>query len=151
MSLTSQVTQSSAAVVDFATVSNIKPRRPAQRISHPDAELIENCIAYAVTVTGISAAFKVDPTDAKFAEVTLKKADRRAERLMGEILALPAKTVDGARAKTALVDIVLYHFEGCAIDGLHLDFISSIAKDVAIVQQAASALKQSDTVLVVPK
>jgi hypothetical protein len=45
---TMAVAQPSAAVVDFATVSNAKPRRTAQPISHPDAELIENYVAYLI-------------------------------------------------------------------------------------------------------
>lgn len=100
--------------------------------AHPDAEIIETCIAFAVAAGGIAAAFKVDPTgECDFASKRDTVYLRQEERLLAALVEMKPVTMDGLRAKAAIVEMVIdQRSEG------QEQFFKSLAADVISMQRA---------------
>ena len=99
-----------ASVIKFSTKSTGRaPRkRPADRPSHQDGDLITACVAFAAAIGGSKAAFRVDPTgNADFAQAMDDRALREARRSMYVAARLSSSTFDGLRAKAAIVGLSL--------------------------------------------
>lgn len=141
-----------APVINFATkaAGRSPRRRVGRRPDHPDADLIEHCMEYAVQISAGKIAYDVDPTDAKFASFSEDLAQSRADRAMRSILELEPTTVDGVRAKAALVKIAIEDWSG-DLDELRQQFLISLADDVIRLQRHARGLKQHLEPIVVPR
>src|SRR5664279_913412 len=140
------------SVIKFSTkTAGRSPRnRVGKRPDHPDADLIDNCIEYARQITGALISYKIDPTDAEFAAFFDDVAQSRADRALRSALDLPPKTMDGLRAKAALVRTALDDWSG-NLDELRQEFLISLADDVIRFQKASFALDHSRTEIVVQK
>ena len=140
------------SVIKFSTkTAGRSPRnRVGKRPDHPDADLIENCIEYAMQINGANISYKIEPTDAEFASFTDDVAQSRADRALRLAADCVAKTMDGLRAKAALVRTALDDWSG-NLDELRQEFLISLADDVIRFQRASFALEQSRTEIVVPK
>jgi (p)ppGpp synthase/HD superfamily hydrolase len=137
-----QTASTATPVINFATANSDRKsaRRASKQPDHPDADLIAACIEYATQVHAGQIAYKIDPTDAKFASV--------ADTV--QILDLPPRTMDGMRAKAAIVEMALEDWT-CDLDDLRQSFIITLANDVIRFQRASRGLNQHDTVVVVPR
>src|SRR5882757_9288032 len=113
-------------IIDFAAnAANRAPRRrSSKRPNHPDAYLIDHCIEYAMHISSGKIAYEVDPTDATFAWFRDDLAQGRATRALSAILEIEPVTVDGLRAKAALVKITLEDWDG-NLDELRQRFLIS--------------------------
>jgi hypothetical protein len=140
------------SVIKFPAKSSCAARRSrvGKRPDHPDADLIEHCIEYAMQITGALTSYKIDPTDAEFAAFFDNVAQSRADRALRSALDLPPQTMDGLRAKAAIVRTALDDWSG-NLDELRQEFLISLANDVIRFQKASFALKQSCTEIVVPE
>ncbi|MDB5579645.1 MAG: hypothetical protein JWR80_4821 [Bradyrhizobium sp.] len=145
-------TPTPSPVINFATANSDRKseRRASKQPDHPDADLIAACIEYATQIHAGQTAYKIDPTDAKFASVADTAAQRRADRAMVQILDLPPRTMDGMRAKAAIVEMALEDWTS-DLDDLRQNFIITLANDVIRFQRASRGLNQHDTVIVVPR
>jgi hypothetical protein len=145
-----QVISSAAQVINFAETKK-KPRsvRKAKQSDHPDAELIECCMEYAAQIKIAEVGYLIDPTDSEFAEFADNLAQSRARRAMTQLLDLAPTTMDGLRAKAAIVAICIEDWNG-AIEGIPREFVVSLAEDVIRFQRASVAMKQNDVPLEVP-
>jgi hypothetical protein len=85
------------------------PRTEAtERPNHPDADLIKACMAYASAIAGTKAAFDVDPTgDSDFAQPLDERALRAAHKNQHLAANCSPSTIDGLRAKAAVVEMIL--------------------------------------------
>jgi hypothetical protein len=137
-----QTASTATPVINFATANSDRKsaRRASKQPDHPDADLIAACIEYATQVHAGQIAYKIDPTDAKFASV--------ADTV--QILDLPPRTMDGMRAKAAIVEMALEDWTS-DLDDLRQSFIITLANDVIRFQRASRGLNQHDTVVVVPR
>lgn len=135
-------------VINFA-VNATKPqarRRVGKRPDHPDADLIEHCIEYAMQIAAGKAAFPIDPTDATFAAYFDDLTQSRADRALVAALDTEPVTLDGLRAKASLVEIAMSdwdNFDSIMIDRLRKKFLISLAKDVTRFQRSARDQKTS--------
>ena len=140
------------SVIKFpAKTAGRSPRnRVGKRPDHPDADLIENCIGCAMHITGALTSYNIDPTGAEFAAFFDDLAQSRADRALRSALDLPPQTMDGLRAKAALVRTALDDWSG-NLDELRQEFLISLADDAIRFQKASVALKQSRTEIAVPE
>ena len=140
------------SVIKFSTKSTGAGRRSrvGKRPDHPDADLIDNCIEYARQITGALISYKIDPTDAEFAAFFDDVAQSRADRALRSVLDLPPQTMDGLRAKAALVRTAVDDWAG-DLDELRQEFVKSLADDVIRFQRAARRRSQSRTTIMVPE
>ena len=140
------------AVIKFSTkTAGRSPRnRVGKRPDHPDADLIERCIEYVIQINGALISYKIDPTDAEFAAFFDDVAQSRADRALRSVLDLSPQTMDGLRAKAALIRTALDDWSG-NLDELRQEFLISLADDVIRFQKASVALKQSRTEIAVPE
>jgi hypothetical protein len=137
-------------VLNFATATARSRRKPLSlRVTHPDAGLIESCIEYAMEMAGTQIAYEVDPTDSDFAAFFDTKAQGRGEKALQFITECEARTMDGLRAKAAIVETVLQDWND-NLEKLGHDFLVSLARDVIRHQQASIGRKTSRDVIVVP-
>src|ERR1019366_7075871 len=84
-----------SSVIKFSAQPARGRRRVGKRPDHPDADLIEHCIEYAMQISAGRVAYMVDPTDAKFASYCDDLAKARGDRAMNAILDIEPVTVDG--------------------------------------------------------
>ena len=140
------------SVIEFpAKTAGRSPRnRVGKRPDHPDADLIENCIEYAIQINGALISYKIDPTDAEFAAFFDDVAQSRADRALRSVLDLPPQTMDGLRAKASLVRTAVDDWAG-DLDELRQEFVKSLADDVIRFQRAARRRSQSRTTIMVPR
>jgi hypothetical protein len=123
-------------------MSRTIPLRVIERSAHPDAKLISLCIEYGLAVAGAKVIYQIDPTDAEFASRADTSARARADRSMEEIIGTATKTMDGLRAKAAIVKLAIDDWEG-NLDDLRQRFLISIADDIIRMQRALMSLEQS--------
>ncbi|MCW2112498.1 hypothetical protein ABIF21_007114 [Bradyrhizobium elkanii] len=146
---TAAQTAETTTVIDFAhTGKSRSPRRGVKkRPSHPDADLIENCIECAMQITAGKAPYKIDPTDSEFAAFCDDICRSRADRALRAVLDMSPSTLDGLRAKAGLVEVVMEDWTdypgGVQFDELQTTFLLSLAKDVIRFQRAAMVEKTS--------
>jgi hypothetical protein len=140
------------SVIKFPAKSSGAGRRSrvGKRPDRPDADLIEHCIEYAMQISAGRVAYMVDPTDAKFASYCDDLAQSRADRAMNAILDIEAVTIDGVRAKAALVKLSIEDWDG-DLDELRQSFLISLADDMIRIQRHARGLNQHLDPIVVPK
>lgn len=129
-------------------------RRVGKRPVHPDADLIEHCIEYAMQIAAGKAAFPVDPTDAEFAAYFDNLTQSRADRALVAALDIEPSTLDGLRAKASLVHIAMDdwdNFDSIMIDELPKKFLISLADDVVRFQRSAVDQKTSNIPVAEPR
>ncbi len=133
---------------NFATQPKGRARRRRQA-SHVDADLIDLCIEYGMQIAAGRAAYEIDPTDSDFAHIADNIAQARAGRAMTAILEREPLTIDGVRAKAAIVKLAIEDWSG-DLDDLRQNFIISLADDVVRLQRHARGLKCNQEIIVVP-
>lgn len=142
-------TAETSTIIDFAHVGKSRPPRRSvkKRPSHPDADLIENCIECAMQIAAGKAPYKIDPTDSEFAAFCDDICRSRANRALRDLLDLSPSTLDGLRAKAGLVEVVMDDWQeyggSVNLDELHSTLILSLAKDVIRFQRTAMIEKTS--------
>jgi hypothetical protein len=143
----------SAGVIDFAAPAAARKtrRRIGKRPDHPDADLIEHCIEYAMQINAGRVAYNIDPTDAKFASFSDDLAKSRADRAMAAILEIEPVTIDGIRAKAGLIKTAMEDWEGVPLEGEIQTFLISLADDLIRLQRHSWQLKQNLEVIVVTR
>ena len=83
-------------------------KRTAGRPDHPDANLIQACLDCAYATGGIKEAFHADPTgNSDFAQPMDERALRTARKSVNFAANYSPSTIDGLRAKAAIVRMVL--------------------------------------------
>lgn len=117
------------------------------KISHPDAELISNCVCIATAIRGTSGAFEADPTgDNEFAaaqdEVQLKAAYRSMKAASNYM----PSTFDGLRTKAAVMDMV-FDIDRAEVRG----FVRSFAEDVIRFHKAFEEATKVKTIAEIAK
>jgi hypothetical protein len=140
-----QTTPTPSPVINFATATGGKKPRLYDRIAaHPDAVLIENCIKYVAEISSArEPIFVVDPTgDNDFAGAFTTKARNRADRALTLITAGEPQTMDGLRAKAAIMDPMLAVCDGL-LEAIDHDFLASLARDVIRLHRASQVTGQS--------
>jgi hypothetical protein len=112
------------------------------RKTHPNRSLIEHCVDYAVHMRGALAGFDADPTDSEFAAATDDIFRSRARKHL--VLATKAKacTIDGLRAKAALIPIII-ESGGGRLEEPEAKFLQALANDIVRIQRASRDAKQS--------
>jgi hypothetical protein len=122
--------------VDFsvAAAAATKSQVSKLKVDHPDATLIQACINFAIAMRGASGAFEVDPTvDCDLAQAADKRLMRQASKEQSLIAATRPSTLDGLRAKAAIVDMAL------DLDRDDMSFfLRSLAADVIRFHRAAT-------------
>jgi hypothetical protein len=139
-----------SSVIKFSAQPARCRRRAGKRPDHPDADLIEHCIEYAMQISAGRVAYMVDPTDAKFASHCDDLAMARGDRAMNAILDIEPVTIDGVKAKAALVKLSIEDWSG-DLDELRQCFLISLADDMIRLQRHARGLKQNLEPIVVPR
>jgi hypothetical protein len=112
------------------------------RKTHPNRTLIENCVDYAVHMQGALAGFDVDPTDSEYASATDSIFRARARRHLVSATRIKACTIDGLRAKAALIPIIIASAAGC-LEEPEAKFLQSLATDIVRIQRASRHADQS--------
>jgi hypothetical protein len=139
-----------APVIDFAIKAapgRSPRRRVVKRPDHPADDLIMNCIEYGMQIAAGRAAYEIDPTDANFASHFDDLSQSRADRALRAALDTQPLTLDGLRAKAALVNIALKDwetFDDVLIDELRKKFLISLADDIIRFQRSAMSEKTSN-------
>ncbi|NGX99831.1 MAG: hypothetical protein G4V63_33025, partial [Candidatus Afipia apatlaquensis] len=100
-----------------------KKRKPAGR--HPDHALISHAIEYVAHMKGADAGYNVDPTDSDIAAPFDTKHRAVARLAFSRLTKLKANTIDGLRAKAAVMEHVAYELSQFAADGTEVDFLRS--------------------------
>ena len=149
---TAQTASAATPILNFATVAESKKPRPRlyDRVAaHPDVSLIETCVSYASAIGSTSeATFKVDPTgNNDFAAMVATKSRNRADRLLAQITATAPRTMDGLRAKAAVMEVMLADCDLGALEPEHYSFLNSVARNVVELQRASQETGQSATVI----
>ena len=124
------------------TGASYKASRSPVISNHPDAKLICLCIEYGTLIAGAQVAYNIDPTDSEFASQADSLTQTRADRAMLEIIDLETKTMDGLRAKAAIVKIAIEDW-ACDLEEIRQDFLVSLANDAIRLQRAGAELKRS--------
>jgi hypothetical protein len=148
MSATAQTITTETPVINFAerTAPRLPRKSVGKRPDHPDADLIEHCIEYAMQIAAGRAAFPIDPTDAKFAAYFDNLTQSRANRALCAALDMEPQTLDGLRAKASLVEVALGDwdaFDTILIDELRKKFLISLANDIIRFHRGAEKQKTS--------
>lgn len=142
---TAQASAIVSPIIDFATktAKPKSPRRVSRRPDHPDAGLIEHCIEYASQTKAAEVCYLIDPTDSEFAAFADDLSRSRANRAMRQALELAPVTMDGLRAKAAVVVHCIDEWGGELTD-MHRQFLASLAEDVIRFQRVSTSLHQND-------
>jgi hypothetical protein len=149
-----QASSAQAPVINFAgrTDDRKKTRRQGQRrlpavvSDHPDSILITACIEYAMQIRAAQVTYEIDPTDSEFAAFMDPAAQGKARARLAVIMNNKPTTMDGLRAKAALMPIILEDWSG-DLDKIEIGFLTSVTDDVVRFQKAACRMNQSDTVI----
>lgn len=131
MSLSIARSSAKPTIINFA-VAGVPRARNAKLPDHPDAELIQACLNYAIAMRGASGAYEADPTgDNDFAAAADTRLLKQAAKEQDVIAASHATTLDGLRAKAAAADIAANLDRDCAPS-----FLRSLAADVIRIHRA---------------